>query len=999
MATLATVGQPSRLFIYDRRSHTKFLVDTGSEVSILPRKSVKNNRFSHNEWSLYAANGSSIKTFGQQLRQLDFGLGRNYSWFFIVADVTMPIIGADFLAEFHLTPNLAERKLEDRRTKQAVPCTLHPHSQSSISTINKDCPIKDLLSHFPGITRPVIAKEVKHNVRHYIKTTGAPVHAKSRPLNPEKRKAAKAEFQLMESQGIVRVSHSRWSSPLHMVKKGLLDWRPVGDYRALNSVTVPDKYPVPRLHDFTAYLDGCKVFSSVDLIRGFHQIPMADEDVEKTAVITPFGLYEYLRMPFGLRNAPQTFQRFMNQVVRDLDFTFVYIDDILIASETEAEHRRHLETLFQRLSDYGLNINTSKCRFVQTDLKFLGHLINENGFKPLPEKVSAIREFPKPETKKQLRRFLGMSNFYRCFQRGIAATLKPLYDLIKMTPERQKLKWTDETNIAFASTIQSLADMTQLHYYRPGAAMSLQTDASNSAIGAVIQQQVNGHWQPLGYFSRALKPPEIKYSTFDRELLAVYRALKHFSYMLMDKTFIVFTDHKPLVHALGSTSEKTPRQTTHLSYLSEFNVEIRHVKGEDNVVADALSRFNVDAIQSTLWSMDELAEAQKVDPELNTDLANARGLKPITIGGKTIIAEVKDGNRIRYFVPEPLRKRCFDSYHTLMHDGSKSSKKRISQEYFWPNMNKDIARWAKNCLRCQGSKPGKHAKVPPTPIDVPDSRFSHVHLDLVGPWSPVEGYTNILTMVDRTSRWLEAVPVKDITAQTVADAFLANWISRFGVPNTITTDRGTQFESSLFNNLNQKLGSNRIATSAFNPRANGLVERQHLTLKSALIAKSHEGSWLRNLPFVLLGMRTAHKVDLKTSSAEMLYGQELKLPASISPDPGNSEKLLEQMRNFSENIKARPTRVAEPSEPLIPKALQTCTHVMVRIDSVRKPLDPRYHGPYPIIKRNRYTYSIKTPNGDEDISISRLKAAHSDEESPAPVFKPNPRGRPPKQKA
>ncbi len=223
--------------------------------------------------------------------------------------------------------------------------------------------------------------------------------------------AAKAAFEDMERQGIVRRSSSCWASPLHMVKKADGTWRPCGDFRRLNLITEPDKYPLPRMDDLAASLSGCKIFSKLDLKQGYHQIPMRAEDIKKTAIITPFGLFEYTRMPFGLRNSGQTFQRLMDRVVAGLEGVFCYLDDILVASPDADSHRRHLQQLFDRLRQYGLVLNATKCVFGRPAVEFLGHSVTGDGAAPLEDKTAAIRAFPRPTTVKELQGFLGTVNF------------------------------------------------------------------------------------------------------------------------------------------------------------------------------------------------------------------------------------------------------------------------------------------------------------------------------------------------------------------------------------------------------------------------------------------------------------------------------------------------------------------------------------------------------------------------------------------------------------
>lgn len=683
-----------------------------------------------------------------------------------------------------------------------------------------------LLQKFVDITKPnlVTTSQNSTDVVHHIITTGPPVVDRVRRLAGDKLKAAKEDFNLLLELGVIRPSSSQWASPIHMVPKKTGGWCTTGDYRRLNAQTVPDRYAVPVPEDIFQRLHGKKIFTTIDLVRAYHQIPVAPEAVQKTAVTTPFGSFEFLGMPLGLRNATQTFQRHMDNILRGLEFVNCFIDDLIVASNTHEGHLMHLEQIFAILRLNKLTINPNKCRFGQEEVNYLGYTINKDGYKPPEERINVILSFPKPETITDLRRFLGMINYYRKCIPNALELQAPLNAYLKdaKRKDKRKVPWTPETELALENCKQSVATAARTAFLSSTASLSLTTDASDSAIGAALEQLENNIWKPVGFFSRKLSPTETKYSTYNRELLAIFAAIKFFRHILEGRQFIVRTDHRPLVYAFAQKANKaSPRQLTQLDFISQFNMEIIYLKGEDNVVADALSRIGAINMPTVLTS-ERIQQEQRNDDEL-PNLLNANNkmtkLQRLAINNDvSIYCDISTGV-VRPYIPETLRKEAFDTVHGLSHPSGRTIARLLQAKYTWPGIKGDAMKWSRNCVACQRSKIQRHNRLAPKHIDMPDARFNHVHLDLIE--LPLVGQLRYcLTIIDRFTRWPVAVPLRDMLADTVCTAFYSNWIAQFGTPLTITTDQGTQFESALFTALTRLIGANRIRTTPYHPQSN-----------------------------------------------------------------------------------------------------------------------------------------------------------------------------------
>ena len=715
---------------------------------------------------------------------------------------------------------------------------------------------------------------------------------------------------------------------------------------------------------------------------------MAEEDIEKTAVCTPFGSFDYLRIPFGLRNSSSSFQfmdfirfvyfvRFMDSILSDLPFVVSYIDDLLIFSENPSHHDEHLQKVFERLVSHGLRVNPGKCKFHQNSMEFLGFLIQASGIKPIPGKVEDLRNLPPPTDAKTLRSQLGMFSFYQRFIPNFSALVIPLRDVLK----RGTFQWSAKDDEQFNCLKKALANSAELDYPREGATISITTDASSVAIGGCLHQTYNGNTTPLAFFSRKLSDTESRYSTFDRELLAIFAAIKKWKDLIHGRPTTVFTDHRPIVGAFHSHIPRfSDRQQRQLSAITEYVSDILYIAGKDNVVADALSRPNTPPCVANVVNKDDFDTIPPIDlpaiarAQISMDI-DASAYKEYDIGIEQKLLCENSQTNPRPVIPDSLRKAIFSSLHALAHPGFKATFRLLNTRYFWPGMKADVQQWCAQCERCQSCKISRHVKKPIKELPQPSQRFTTVHLDIVGPLElpEIDAFERrpryLLTMIDSYSRWFEAAPLSDISAINVAKTFLSYWIARFGPPLTLVTDRGSQFRSELMQSFTNLLGIHHIRTSAYNPRANGKVERMHRTMKAALRARGKY--WVDQLPIVLFGLRIA--TDENNNSPFSILTGEQPLVPPITVDDADQKLLSEKMHNLF-----HPYRLPREHKAtsFLPAALKTCEFAWLRLDRVRSPLEAPYQGPYKVLHKTDDTFILEIKSRPVVVSIDRVKPAN-----------------------
>ena len=847
-----------------------------------------------------------------------------------------------------------------------------------------------LRKQYPNVFSGIISLIAKHDIVMSIDVSGSFKRPYIYTIPYCYKEAVKERINELLEKGIIRRSCSEYMNPITVVPKKDGSVRVCGDYRALNAITRSDCFTLPRIDYIKSHIRG-NVFTTLDLKDGFFQVPMHPDSASKTAIYTEFGLYEFIRMPFGLKNAPAVFQRFIDMVFHDLKpFTHVYIDDVIIFSNTVADHVKHLDIVIKRLSDYGLTIQERKCSFFMNCIQYLGYEFDIDGYRPLPRVLPQFKDYPIPTDKKTVQKFLGAVNFYRSHIPDLATLAAPLYDLLR---KGARFNWTPSCQQSFYLLCQSLSSRITLVPFRDGGEIVLQTDASSVALGAVLLQD----GKPVEFYSRKLSNVEQRYPTYEREAAAMVSAMLHFRPFLIGRHFILQTDHRPLL-AWRSKMPETKRQARLWVKVQDLDYDIEYIPGEQNVLADFMSRppgheispladlHNEVVLNGIALSLltPELKKAQTDDFIASTNIAPS-DLKFIDGFAYNI-----DKGYPRLIVPPEFRESFVSNIHSLGHFGRRRTLRSVAMLYWWKGMPSYVARFVKCCDACQRNKPCKKLKRTPVKFFA-TARFKIIHIDFVGPFKPSnKGHNYLLTMMDRYSRWLEAIPMKDPTAQSCAQVFVSSWICRHGIPEAVLTDQGGHFESQLFNEVLSRFGITRMRTTAYHPQTNGALERAHGTLKNSLRCLINQFyDWEDRLPLALFAMRTA-LFDNDLSPSLVLYGEQINVPgAFLEADPMLFES---DMSNFMSELALRmqeiraiilETQTLENTknsndvntDPNIP--IFKHSYAYLRDPIKRSSLEPKWLGPFKVLSSQGTVVRLNIDGAERNVNVDRLKPAYT----------------------
>ena len=835
----------------------------------------------------------------------------------------------------------------------------------------------------------------------------APISKAPYRMAPAELRELQVQLQEMLDKGFIRQSYSPWGAPVLFVKKKDGSLRMCIDYRELNKVTIKNKYPLPRIDDLFDQLRGAKVFSKVDLRSGYHQLKIKDSDISKTAFRTRYGHYEFLVMPFGLTNAPAAFMDLMNRVFKEyLDkFVIVFIDDILIYSRSQEEHMQHLRMVMETLRQRQLYAKFTKCEFWLEKVHFLGHVVSKEGISVDPAKVEAVSSWPRPKNVTEIRSFLGLAGYYRRFVEGFSKIAAPLTAL---TRKGRNYEWTSKCEENFQELKRKLTSAPVLIIPDVEAGnFVIYSDASKTGLGAVLMQQ----GKVVAYASRQLKDHERNYPTHDLELAAVVFALKIWRHYLYGNRCEIFTDHQSLKY-IFTQKELNMRQRRWLELVKDYDCEILYHPGKANKVADALSRKSSGMLMSLKLLAKPLQKeifdfhlemitgklsALTLQSNLLESIKNLQGkdsllIKARLFGGKN--QEFKtSADGVIYFkericVPnfKFLKDQILAEAHMTpysVHPGASKMYKDLRENYWWPNMKNEIAKYVSKCLTCQKVKAEhRHPGGELQKIELPEWKWEQITMDfVVGLPRTSSGNDTIWVIVDRLTKSAHFIAIKaTYSVEKLAEVYVSQIVRLHGVPKSIISDRDGRFTSRFWTSVHNVMGSKLKFSTAFHPQTDGQSERTIQTLEDMLrsCVLDFKGNWDQKLSLIEFSYNNSYHSSIGMAPFEVLYGRKCRSPIHWQEIGQKQLQTTDFIRKTSEDIKKIKQRLdvafsrqkSYADKRRRPLEFQIGDAVFIKIAPMKGvmrfgkkgKLSPRYTGPFEILERvGKVAYKLALP--------------------------------------
>ncbi|KAJ8362815.1 hypothetical protein SKAU_G00116460 [Synaphobranchus kaupii] len=836
---------------------TDLLVDTGSSVSLLPRRiyeeHLRESKLTKPSVHLVTYAKTPIPVLGCLPVTVSKDDVTVSATFFIVETGT-PLMGMDLVTGLRL-------RIEGATVLPSAPASAAPVLHLSSATASSPPPAIGC------------AKNFIHRVK--VSRTVTPVRQKLRRLPLSVRDAVTDELNRLLAAGVIEnIDASEWISPIVVTQKKTGGIRMCVDLREPNKAVIMDSYPLPHMDELLSSLRGATVFSTIDLASAYHQVPLHEDSRDLTAFITHEGLFRFLRVPYGLSSAPSAFQKMMATILQGLPGVKNYLDDVIIYGATADEHDRRLKAVLRSLKDAGLQLNEDKCHFNQTSLRFLGHSVSAQGILPDKDHIEAVLNAPAPADAAALRSFLGLVSWYSKFLPNYATVVEPMRACIRQDTD---YIWTDEAQTSFTKVKELLVGSPALALFDPALPTVISTDASDYGLGAVFTQIHPNHTErTVAFASRTLTPAERKYSTVEKEALGCVWAVEKWRTYLWGRRFTLRTDHQALTtllttKGLGRAGMRIARWSARLLC---FDYDVIYRPGAQNFTADCLSRLPLPACSEP---------PVDVEPEFVAMLSTALSALPVR---EAVLSRQS---------PYAL---CWSPWLTKAIRGVVRTKQRLRDLYWWPHLDALVLSTIASCQPCQlNDKTATPHAAPLQPVPLPDGPWRKLGMDILGPFEIAKWDCKYaITLTDYYSKWPEVAFTPSVTTADIT-AFLTTVFARHGLPECITTDHGPQFTSAAFTEFLKERNIKQTRSSVYHPAANGAVERFNRVLKESIqTAMQHSLPWKAAVTECLQVFRATPHATTGVSPFEMLHGRKMRTKLDILSLPGTYATTDAQVR-------------------------------------------------------------------------------------------------------
>lgn len=840
------------------------------------------------------------------------------------------ILGTDFWRAFGIWPMMCcMAESDDEKPEKFDPVNVR-HALTS----DQQDQLKAIVESFNTASKDGILGHTKLTTHHIDTGDAEPIKQRPHLVSPYIQKGIHEEVDRLLAKGIItKVENPTWLNPIVPAKKKNGKIRICLDARKLNGVTKKCSYPQPNANRILGLLNGTKYLSAIDLTDAFYQIKLDEESQRKTAfAVTSRGTYMYTRMPMGLCNSSATISALVESVFgSELEpWAFHFIDDFIVATDTFEQHMEILSKVAEKLRLAGLQISADKSRFCMSRLVFLGYVIDANGIQPDPERIRPIVEFAQPKCVKDVRRLIGMASWYRRFIENFSAITTPISNLIRK--DKAKFEWTEEAEKAFEALKSALVSAPILATPDFTLPFTIECDASDVGIGAVLTQQQDGQERVIAYMSAKLNSAQRKYHVTERECLAVLTAIEKFRQYIEGTKFTVITDHASLLW-LQNLKDPVGRLARWALRLQAHDYEIKHRKGRYMVVPDALSR-SVEAIQ--LQSLEATTDQDYIDLRIAIarQPANFNGLR---LDGQIILKQMGQHSAVnddgwRIYVPADFRAQVLHQHHNeklAAHGGYMKTICRLRERYYWPKMQRDTAKYVSDCEICRATKATNQCQTAPMgKYRDPERPWKMISLDFMGPFPSSRGRNRqLLVVIDAFSKFVLMKPMRAASAEATTEFLRTEVFMKFGVPAVLVSDNGPQLRSKHFREFLEKYSVKHWRVANYHPQPNA-TEAANKTILNAVRAyiedDSQQRDWDAHLAEIGCALNSAVHTSTNFAPYTVIYGYNMctdgndHLPVDVAQRPNNMtlERIREQVaRNlraaYEKNKRRYDTRTRE----------------------------------------------------------------------------------------